>query len=268
MPPGHLNAIFLTNSMPLASHQLAATRPAWRMSKARSSFGITPAGGAQLKDNKVRLVRRTFVARRARLPARHRSRERTRLLSRSAPLGDREEADHVQQLRHPRPAESRLSRPPANDHRPLTLVFAKDRSREAIKEALFARRTAVYSGEQLIGDEQYLKPIFANAVKFVKPSVKITGKDKYFLQLANTSDITYELERVGDVADLTTPKSLRLAGNKTVLFEVKAKANAANGTKQIAATYRVKNLLVGPDEPLTVMLPIEVTFAVGSQGKN
>ena len=155
-----------------------------------------------------------------------------------------------------------------NDHRPITLVFAKERTREAIREALFARRTAVYSGEQLIGDEQFLKPIFASAVKFVKPSVKITSKDKYFLQLANTSDITYELERVGEVADLTTPKSLRLAGNRTVLFEVKAKANAATGTKQIAATYRVKNLLVGPDEPLTVTLPLEVTFAVGSEDKN
>ncbi|MEK7781104.1 MAG: Sb-PDE family phosphodiesterase, partial [Verrucomicrobiota bacterium] len=156
----------------------------------------------------------------------------------------------------------------AGDHRPITLVFAKERSITAIKEALFARRTAVYSGAQLIGEEQFLKPIFANAVKFVKPSVKITGKDKYFLQLANSSDITYELERVGDVVDLTTPKSLRLAGNKTVLFEVKAKANAANGTKQIAATYRVKNLLVGPNEPLTVTLPFEVALAIGSEGKN
>jgi hypothetical protein len=106
------------------------------------------------------------------------------------------------------------------------------------------------------------------SVKFVKPSVKITGKETFFLQIANASDITYELERDGDNADLSTPRSLRLAGNKTVLFDVKAKTNAANGTKQIAATYRVKNLLVGPDEPIKVTLPIEVTFALGSEGKN
>ena len=155
-----------------------------------------------------------------------------------------------------------------NDHRPITLVFAKDRTREAIKEALFARRTAVYSGGQLIGDEQFLKPIFTQAVKFVKDSVKLTSKDKYFLQLANSSDLTYELERVGDPVDVSTPKSLRLAANKTVLFEVKTKTNATNGPKQIAATYQVKNLLVAPDEPLKVTLTFEATLAIGGEGKN
>ena len=35
------------------------------------------------------------------------------------------------------------------DHRPMTLVFAKDASIEGIREALLARRTAAYSGSLL-----------------------------------------------------------------------------------------------------------------------
>jgi predicted metal-dependent phosphoesterase TrpH len=266
MPPGHLNAIFLTNSMPLSPGDW---REKLRVAHEQGAFIFWnhPGWGPQLTDNKVVwydehtwLVEQGYlngievVNGRDYYPEAHRWAidKKLTMFSNSdihAPLN----LDyHVH----------------AGDHRPLTLVFAKERSREAIKEALFARRTAVYSGEQLIGVEQFLKPIFANSVKFVKPSLKITSKDKYFLQLANTSDITYELERAGDVADLTTPKSLRLAGNKTVLFEVRAKANAANGTKQIAATYQVKNLLVAPDEPLKVTLPLEVTLAIGSEGKN
>lgn len=266
MPPGHLNAIFLTNSLPLATTNWQdQTRIAHE--QGAFIFWNHPGWDAQLKDGKTVwydehswLVEKGYlqgievVNGRDYYPEAHRwaIEKKLTMFSNSdihPPIGHEYETH-------------------AGDHRPITLVFAKERTPEAIKEALFARRTAVYSGEQLIGDEQFLKPIFANAVKFVKPSVKITNKDKYFLQLANASDITYELERVGEVADLTTPKSLRLAGNKTVLFEVKAKANAANGTKQIAATYRVKNLLVGPDEPLTVTLPLEVTLAIGGEGKN
>lgn len=259
MPPGHLNAIFLTNSLPLGTENW---KDQTRIAHEQGAFIFWnhPGWPAQKKDGQTLwydehswLLEQGFlqgievVNGRDYYPEAHRwaIEKKLTLLSNSdihAPLN----LDYnVHEF---------------NDHRPITLVFAKERTREAIKEALFARRTAVYSGEKLIGDEQFLKPIFTNAVKFVKSSVKITSKDKYFLQIANTSDITFELERVGDVADLTTPKSLRLAGNKTVLFEVKAKANAANGTKQIAATYRVTNLLIGPGEPLTVTLPFEVSL--------
>lgn len=263
MPPGHLNAIFLTNSLPLATNNW---QDQTRIAHEQGAFVFWnhPGWDAQLKDGKTVwyeehswLVEKGYlqgievVNGRDYYPEAHRwaIEKKLTMFSNSdihPPIG------HDYEIH-------------AGDHRPITLVFAKDRTREAIKEALFARRTAVYSGAQLIGEEQFLKPIFANAVKFVKDSVKITSKDKYFLQLANTSDITYELERVGDVADLTTPKSLRLAGNKTVLFEVKAKANAANGTKQIAANYRVKNLLVGPEEPLKVTLPFEADIAIESK---
>ena len=267
MPPGHINAIFLTNSMSLATTNWQEQA---RIAHEQGAFIFWnhPGWDSQLKSNNVVwydehtwLREQGFlqgievVNGRDYYPEAHRwaIEKKLTMLSNSdihAPLN----MDyHVHEN---------------NDHRALTLVFATARTKEAIKESLFARRTVVYSGDKLIGEEQFLKPIFANSVKFVKPSVKLTSKDKFFLQIANTSDITYELERVGDGADLSTPKSLRLAGNKTVLFEVKAKAGAGNGTKQIAATYRVTNLLVGPDEPLTVTLPIEVTFAIGSADKN
>lgn len=265
MPPGHLNAIFLTNSTPVATSDW---REQLRIAHEQGAFIFWnhPGWDAQLKSNNVVwydehtwLCDQGFlqgievVNERNYYPEAHRwaIEKKLTMLSNSdihAPLNmDFNVHD--------------------NDHRPLTLVFATERSHAAIKEALFARRTAVYSGEKLIGEEHFLKPIFERSVKFVKPTIKMTSKDRYYLQIANASDITYELERVSETADITTPKSLRLAGNKTVLFEVKAKATAANGTKQINATYRVTNLLIGPDEPLTATLPFEVNFALGSEGK-
>lgn len=259
MPPGHINAIFLTNSLPLATTNWQdQTRIAH--DQGAFIFWNHPGWPAQQKDGKTMwydehswLVEQGFlqgievVNGREYYPEAHRwaIAKKLTMLSNSdihSPLNlDYNVNDH-------------------NDHRPITLVFAKDRTREAIKEALFARRTAVYSGEKLVGDEQFLKPIFERSVKFIKDSVTISGKDQFFLQIANSSDLTYELERVDDVADITTPKELLLAANKTVLFPLKAKGDTATGAKQMKPTYRVKNLLTAPEKPLVITLPFELTF--------
>ncbi len=55
----------------------------------------------------------------------------------------------------------------------MTLVFAKERSIEGIREALLNRRTAVYYGENLIGEEIYLKELFENAIE-----IKQVKKDR------------------------------------------------------------------------------------------
>ena len=266
MPPGHLNAIFLTNSISLATTNWQdQTRIAHE--QGAFIFWNHPGWDSQLKSNTVVWydehtwsVQQGYmqgievVNGRDYYPEAHRwaIEKKLTMFSNSdihAPLN----MDyHVHEN---------------NDHRPLTLVFATARTKDAIKEALFARRTVVYSGDKLIGEEQFLKPIFERSVKFANSSVTLTGTERAYLQIVNSSDITYELERVSDVPDVTAPKELRLAGGKTVLFELKAKAGA-KGTKSITVSYRVKNLLIGPDEPLTVTLPIEVTFTSGSQGKN
>lgn len=54
-------------------------------------------------------------------------------------------------------AAQNLSTP--GSHRPLTLVFAKERSEESIKEALFAGRTSVYFGEKIYGPAELLAPL-------------------------------------------------------------------------------------------------------------
>jgi 3',5'-nucleoside bisphosphate phosphatase len=49
-------------------------------------------------------------------------------------------------------------------HRPVTLVFAKERTEESVKEAMFDRRTVVYYKDLLIGREQYLNPLLQASI--------------------------------------------------------------------------------------------------------
>ena len=44
-----------------------------------------------------------------------------------------------------------------NIHRPMTLVFAKERSHDALKEAMFAGRTMVFFRDKLVGREEFAK---------------------------------------------------------------------------------------------------------------
>ena len=47
---------------------------------------------------------------------------------------------------------------PEGGHRPVTLIFSKDRSQEALKAALLERRTAVWFDNILIGREEMISP--------------------------------------------------------------------------------------------------------------
>ncbi len=80
-----------------------------------------------------------------------------------------------------------------NSYRPMTLVFAKDRSQEAIKEALFAQRTAAWFDGKLAGKPEFLKALFNSSV-----SVKSVGKNaqnsEYLYEISNSSVIPFEIE--------------------------------------------------------------------------
>jgi hypothetical protein len=144
------------------------------------------------------------------------------------------------------------------DHRPLTLVFAGDAGVESIREALLDRRTAVYSGDRLIGESRFLKPIFEASIQVTQPPLEFTGKQTKNLQIHNASDIPYELEVVTKPDGLSVPDHIVLAPRRTVLFQVRSLATSVSDEREAKPVYRVKNLLVGPNEALEVELPFRV----------
>jgi len=146
------------------------------------------------------------------------------------------------------------------DHRPMTLVLVKEKTPEALKEALFARRTLVYMGNMLIGEEPYLRPIYEASVSPVRSGLTLKGKDRALLQIRNRSEISFELEAVGEPAEVSAPKSLTLHRERVSLCEVRAKAPGQTGTKKLSLPYVVKNLLIAPGKGLPVNVEFEAAF--------
>jgi len=259
MPPGHLNAIFLTNATVLATTDWRDAVKAARQQGA-FIFWNHPGWEKQLQDDGIV---RWYP-------------EHTELYEQGV-LGGIEVVNHREYYpeAHRWALEKKLAilcnsdiHPPmsmdyhlyAGDHRPMTLVFAKERTPEAIKEALLNRRTAAYASNELIGSEEFLRPIFEKSIRLKKNQITLKGKQRVLLQIANDSDIDYLLERTEDLPDIAIPKKLTLAARKTVLFDVRGKGTAIPGKKTLELPYKVTNLLVGPNEPLPISIVLDVTF--------
>ncbi len=154
------------------------------------------------------------------------------------------------------------------EHRTMTLVFAKERNEEAIKEALAARRTAVYYRDRVIGEEEYLRAIFDESVKVLNPEVVIKGKDKTNIRVHNESELDFELIAEGALEEVVVPARLTLYGDKTVLLPVQGKLETVSGRKEMRIPYRVEGLLSGPGQSVRVELPVSVSFVdVKSKGQ-
>ena len=101
-----------------------------------------------------------------------------------------------------------------NSHRPVTLVFAKERTVEAVKEALIAGRTAAFTDKMVRGHEEWLKPLFSSCVK-------VTRKGDV-VELVNKSDLVFELEdRSGTIQNLNPTSTITIKSAKPVFRRVK-----------------------------------------------
>jgi hypothetical protein len=133
-------------------------------------------------------------------------------------------------------------------HRTITLVFAKEKNPNALKDALEKGRTAVWYKNQLIGPKKYLDAIFKASVRVGKPYHREV--EYVWLEIENNSDADIEMERTAALG----PSELLLEANSTTILEVEVDNNA----KQVQLSYVVKNFLIAPGQGLPVVLKIRL----------
>jgi 3',5'-nucleoside bisphosphate phosphatase len=147
-----------------------------------------------------------------------------------------------------------------DNHRPVTLIFAADRSPAAIKEALLERRTVLFAGRQLLGDEQFLKPLFTGAIEVKNQPVRIKGRNRVVVQVFNRSPVSFELQSGGGSAEVTLPRKVTLPAGKTSLLELVGKGSATAGHRKLSLPFQVVNLKTAPDKPLGTEFVVDAEF--------
>jgi 3',5'-nucleoside bisphosphate phosphatase len=258
MPPGHLNAIFLTNVSALA---IADWSEALQIAKDQGAFIFWnhPGWDRQLKDGKIRWYPEhtqlhesglmhgvEIVNEREHYPEAYRWAIDKKLTL----LGNSDIHSPINQEYYVH----------ERDIRPLTLVFARERTIAGIKEALFDRRTAVLWAGRFMGEERFLRPLFDGSIEILNPEVTVTGRGRVLLQVHNNSSTDFILERIENPADLSISSQVTLPAQKTVLLDVTGRGNPSAGTRRVNLPYRVRNMLTAPDEPLRVNIGVEIRF--------
>lgn len=130
---------------------------------------------------------------------------------------------------------------PGYTNRPLTLVFAKERTLESLKEALFAGRTLVWAKDILAGKEEYAKPFFYRSISVTK-SYYENNKNFYF-EVTNRSDIPYYLIK----GPAGAPSSITLGANTVTRIVLSKKVT-------VPLIYDVSNIMTGDSSILRVEL--------------
>jgi predicted metal-dependent phosphoesterase TrpH len=258
MPPGHLNAVFLSSSEPLDTVEwrdaLEAAReqgafifwnhPGWTGQQPDGVARWYPEHGALVERDQLHGIE--VVNTRSYYPEAH----RWALEKDLAIIG-------TSDIHAPLNLDYAVH---DGDHRPMTLVFAKDESPEAIREALFARRTAAYSGNRLIGREEFLRPLFEGSIEILQPRVTVVQGGQVWIQIRNDSDVRYELRGGGATEGLSGPEEIVLTANRTSLVAVAASDDAEPGPMKLELEYTVENLLLEPGAglPYELILDVEV----------
>ncbi len=139
-----------------------------------------------------------------------------------------------------------------NNHRPLTLVFSKSRTSSGIKEALFSGRTAVYYDNTLIGKSIYLEPLFFASLEYENKPLELENKLSKIIKIKNNSDVDYELNLVQPGIGFDVEEKIILKAHHVTALEISGNSDEVKEMKKLNVYYEVKNLKIASDENLVV----------------
>jgi hypothetical protein len=130
-------------------------------------------------------------------------------------------------------------RQPYYRFRPMTLVFARERTVESLKEAMMNRRTIAFFRDTVAGMDDLVRPFFSNSITVGKTYYE--NKRSAFFEITNNSDITWHLVKGPQGA----PSAITIPANSVTRVSVPRSFRGK-------LTYEVGNAITGPGKFLAV----------------
>ena len=246
MPPGHLNALFITNANLLDREDV---NDAIKEARDQGAFILWnhPGWKAQQPDTTKWFDEHTYLLNNKMLHG---------IEVYNSDEYYPEALDWANQKKLTMFANSDVHGPmDVNEgHRPITLVFAKSRTEGGIKEALFSGRTVVYFDNTLMGKSSFLEPLFFASLKYAQSPLRLANGTNKVVNITNNSDIDYELELVQPGVGLDAPEKLTLKAHHVTPLSLAGNSDEIANTGEINLYYTVSNLYTASDENLVITL--------------
>ena len=265
MPPGHINAIFLNDANKLLHPKdslkgiLAANKqdafvfwnhPAW---PAQRSDGI-----AKLDEFHKYLIEKKLLHGIEVVNELYYSEEALRLaLENDLTIMGTSDIHGLVDWLFKVPDDNESSNGILPGHRPVTIIFSKDKSEDGIKDALFAGKTAVFYNELLIGKEENLKPLVEkclviNNINDLELGYSEDGKSTIKkVEIKNFSDAPFILKNLNSFTFETNSDIINIMPNSIHSISVKTKGEPLNELK-----FEVLNGIIAPKKYLNISLQI------------
>ena len=131
---------------------------------------------------------------------------------------------------------------PSGGHRPVTLVFAREKNEEALKKALVNGQTVVWFNKKLIGKPDYLIPLMNNSIK-IKSAKYINNTTIVHVVMSNNSDAPYTLRNQSEFDFYNATNLVTIPPHGTTIIDVRT----ITKKRKFELEFEVLNALVEPD---------------------
>jgi len=139
-----------------------------------------------------------------------------------------------------------------NTHRPVTLIFAKEKTEDAIKDALLKRQTVLWHENQLFGKEEFLNEIFKNSLSIDFDTIMYYGSKTVVAKIKNLSTFDFEINPIEVENGLKLTSFVTLKANSTTI--IRAKYIGKVDEKKLTIPVVVNNLYFKPDSSLKTFI--------------
>jgi hypothetical protein len=145
-------------------------------------------------------------------------------------------------------------KPHEGGHRPVNLVFVKEKSPDAIRDALFDRRTVVWYRNLLIGTAKYLTPLLEASLTL--ETAEYAGETELVhVKLVNHSDANFRLGNVTKYTFTDRSDLVEVPAHDSVDLVVKRPGKSS----KIELKFDVLNALVAPNKNPSIELTATIT---------
>lgn len=126
-------------------------------------------------------------------------------------------------------------------HRPMTFVKVAQRSPEAVKKALFERKTVVWYNDLIIGNKENIKQIVIDNIIFGSPKY-LEDKTILNVDITNESSLPFHMEYLGDFSFHKRTTAFIVPPKSSISLQIKTK----DKKKSIDLPFRILNAVIGP----------------------